>query len=198
VGLFVVDIKTFVFDPVISGQVLKGMLKSRGISIASAEISTGILYDTLRKCLSGDVQRVSLDTIVKVCKICGYTIYDYFTQYFSTVQSDAFADVVSAPSDNSAASADKSAVSPCQGIEYVKTHIDALQAQHTAKIAQQYETIIAELHEQVAQLKEGRQMMHNHYQRTTDHLYDEIKKLEAENAELSAIITKRHRHTGEK
>ena len=186
-----VDIKTFVFDPVISGHVLKGMLKSRGISIASAEISTGILYDTLRKCLSGDVQRVSLDTIIKICKICGYTIYDYFNQYFSAAQTDIFSDVVSAVPDNSA-------VSPCQGIEYVKTHIDALQAQHTAKIVQQYETIIAELHEQVAQLNEGRQMMHTHYQRTTDHLYDEIKKLEAENAELSAIITKRHRHTGEK
>lgn len=185
------DIKNFYFNPHISGQILSSMLKSRGISIASAEDSTGIMYDTLRKCLKGDVQRVSLDTIVKICKIAGYTMQDYFRQYFEADQTDLFSDVVSAVPE-------KSSASPCQGIEYVKTHIDAMQAQHTAKIVQQYETIIAELHEQVAQLKEGRQMMHNHYQRTTDHLYDEIKKLEAENAELSAIITKRHRHTGEK
>ena len=188
------DIKNFNFDPDISGQILRGMLKTRGISISSAEISTGIPYDTLRKCISGDVQRVSLDTIVKVCKITGYTIYDYFNQYFSAAQTDIFSDVVSSPSDNSAASADKSAVSPCQGIEYVKTHIDALQEKHAEKIVQQYEAIIAELHEQVSQLREGRTMMHTHYQRTTDHLYEEIKKLEAENAELTAIA-KRHRHT---
>ena len=185
------DIKYFYFNPKISGQVLSSMLKSRGISITSAADSTGIMYDTLRKCLSGDVQRVSLDTIFKVCKITGYTMADYLQRYFEADQTDIFSDVLSSVPD-------KSSVSPCQGIEYVKSHIDVLQAQHTAKIVQQYETIIAELHEQVAQLKEGRQLMHTHYQRTTDHLYDEIKKLEAENAELSAIITKRHRHTGEK
>lgn len=187
-------VRDFTFNPEISGQVLSSMLKHAGVSMTAAAAAIGVQYDTLRKCLGGDVQRVSLDIIIKVCKITGCTIYDYFDQYFSAAQSDIFADVVSPPSANSAAVQEQSAVSPCQGIEHVKSHIDALQACHTEKIVQQYEAIIAELHEQVAQLREGRQMMHAHYQRTTDHLYEEIKKLEAENA-LLAAIAKRHRHT---
>lgn len=196
-------IKEFYFSPITSSQVLIFMLKSRNFSNVGASNATGIQYDTLRKCLAGEVQRVSIDTIFKVCKVTGYTLMDYFRMYFEIEGSHLYDDVISpTQTENSSAVPETSSAFTCPGAETIKAHIDLMQTTHSGKVTQQYEIIIAELHEQVAQLKEGRAMMHAHYQRTTDHLYDEIKRLEAENLKLEAendeLYAKRHRHQAEK
>ena len=88
------SLQNYDINPTISGKVLTYMLDSRDMSLVQAAKETCIPYDTLRKCLRGDVQNVSLDRILKVCYVTEYTIYDYFRLYYEIEQTHIFDKVV--------------------------------------------------------------------------------------------------------
>lgn len=201
-------IQNYDMDPTISGKVLTSMLESRGISLTQAEKDTGIPYDTLRKCLRGEVRMVSLDRILKVCYITDYTIYDYFKMYFDAEQSSIFDKVVNVcataacPKHHSEKTADASAKSSdhlCPNADYVRQHIDQLQQGYVDKLVKQYESIVSQLRDQIQQLKDSRQIMKDQYEvtikllndrydRSVKHMNGEIEKLEKEKVSMHGTL----------
>ena len=179
-------IKNYDMDPTISGKVLTYMLESRGISLTQAEKDTGIPYDTLRKCLRGEVRMVSLDRILKICYITDYTIYDYFKMYFDAEQTAVFDKVVNVcatgvcPKKDFVKSADhpeKSADHVCHGVANLREHLDALQHSHFERMSQQYTDQLGQMKEQYS---DTISLLNDRYERSVQHLKDEIEKLEEE------------------
>ena len=192
-------IQNYDMDPTISGKVLTHMLESRGISLTQAEKDTGIPYDTLRKCLRGEVRMVSLDRILKICYITDYTIYDYFKMYFDAEQTAVFDKVVNVcatgvcPKKDFVKSADhpeKSADHVCHGVAHLREHLDALQHSHFERMAQQYTDQLGQMKEQHA---ETVHILNDRYDRSVQHLKNEIVKLESEKTALNATVEKNNR-----
>ena len=184
------SLQNYDINPTISGKVLTYMLDSRDMSLVQAAKETCIPYDTLRKCLRGDVQNVSLDRILKLCYVTEYTIYDYFRYYYEIEQTHIFDKVVylcgssacpkqesakiaddipaksADPSEKSADQSAKSSGHLCPNADHVRQHIDALQQGYVEKLVRQYDNMVQQLRDQIQQLKDSRELMKSQYEAT--------------------------------
>lgn len=189
-------VRDFAFNPETSGQVLSSMLKRTGTSMTAAAAAIGVQYDTLRKCLGGDVQRVSLDTIIKVCKITGHTVQDYFRMYFEAEGTHLFDDVISCNKDHcphkpeiSSAppedSSDRNAHHSCPALEHFAQQLNVVQENTMNRykaIHGEYTKVLIDSHTLELDLLDKR------YQSSVSHLKKQIKRLEIKNSILTWVL----------
>lgn len=189
-------IRDFSINPETSGQILSSMLKHAGTSMTNAALAIGVQYDTLRKCLGGDVQRVSLDIIIKVCKITGHTLQDYFRMYFEAEGTHLFDDVISCnkdhcphkseiPSAHPEDSSGHAAHQNCPALDHFAQQLNVVQENTMNRykaIHGEYTKVLTDSHAHELSLLDKR------YETSVSHLKNQIRKLEIKNSILTWVL----------
>ena len=189
-------IRDFSINPETSGQILSSMLKRAGTSMTNAATAIGVQYDTLRKCLGGDVQRVSLDIIIKVCKITGHTLQDYFRMYFEAEGTHLFDDVISCskdhcphkseiPSAHTEDSSGRTAHHNCPALDHFSQQLNVVQENTLNRykaIHGEYTKVLTDSH--ALELD----MLDKRYEASVNHLKRQIKRLEIKNTIITCVL----------
>lgn len=76
-------LQNYYIDPGKSGSILTFFMNERHMNYSQLHVLTGIQYDTLRKYMSGQNQRVTLDCLLKILAVTEHTLEDYFSALFA-------------------------------------------------------------------------------------------------------------------
>lgn len=198
------SVQNYYIDPKKSGAVLRAFIDQRGLSLSTVATETGIDYDTLRNYLSGKIQKVTIDCLLKILFVTEHTLDDYFRAYAQLDDTILVYQQVFVP-DKSPDTSEKSTAHPvkisdaplpasgkCHAMEQYIDRLDQSQERMLSRISAQYQ-------DQISQLKESRAIMRQQYDdelallekrhdKSVQHLKDQITKLEKRCTRLMTVL----------
>lgn len=195
-----VNLADFHFDQIKSGQILKSWIQSAGVSYAYVSKETGITADTLNNCLRGAVQDLRIERVYKIGLVTGHTVSEYIAEMMADESVDfsaQIADVYGAPPQ--AAETETPPVS-MHDIEAYSKRMHDEENERLDRFKSIYGAMIDQLREQIAQLKESREIMKAQYLAQIDEMKlqhaetiaradKEIKRLERANRWKNIALT---------
>lgn len=180
------NLKNYHLDQKKSGMILKAWIKDAGYSYSDVAEETGFSLDTINNSLSGKVSDPRLERVFKIAVITGHSVCEYLQLMLEDEDID-FADRVH--------------VLRSDEDMHLRTIDTAPQASHASpehnisqdemnsildRFKRVYESVINQLRDQIAQLKESRKIMKEQYEQ-------QLQKMEEQQRMHDESLAESHR-----
>lgn len=177
------SVQPYYIDSKKSGAVLRSFIDQRGLSLTTVESLTGIDYDTLRNYLSGKIQKVTIDCLLKILSVTEYTLEDYFRAYAAMDPEALRYERVFLPAPSEKPTAAPAAkTEKCAALEQYIDRIERAQEQALKHVSDTHIQHIDTIYQKELEVLEKR------HDKSVEHLKDQIRRLEKRATRLTVAL----------
>lgn len=181
------SVQNYYIDPKKSGAVLRAFVDQRGLSLSTVATETGIDYDTLRNYLSGKIQKVTIDCLLKILFVTEHTLEDYFRAYAKMDDTILVYQQVFVPDKSTDTSEKSTAPVPaphekCAALEQYIDRIERAQEHALKAVSKEHIDHIDAIYQNELEALEKR------HDNSVRHLKDQITKLEKRCTRLMTVL----------
>lgn len=181
------SVQNYYIDPKKSGAVLRAFVDQLGLSLSTVATETGIDYDTLRNYLSGKIQKVTIDCLLKILFVTEHTLEDYFRAYAKMDDTILMYQQVFVPDKSTDTSEKSTAPVPaphekCAALEQYIDRIERAQEHALKAVSKDHIDHIDAIYKKEIEVLEKR------HEKSVQHLKDQITKLEKRCTRLMTVL----------
>ena len=180
------NLQNYHLDPKKSGMILKTWIKDAGYSYSDVAEETGFSLDTINNSLAGKVADPRLERVFKIAVLTGHSVCEYLQLMLEDEDID-FADRVHVLRADEDMHLRPLATAP--QVSHASSEHNLSEAEMNSildRFRRVYESVINQLRDQIAQIKESRQIMKEQYEQ-------QLQKMEEQHRIHDETLAETHR-----